>query len=225
MDFTSQSALTMPYPSARMAAMPVASRSERDELDEPVSIHGRAADDLRFIRHAMERSATFTAVPGLGGAVMGSIGLVAAGVAAFQPSAQRWIATWLIAAAAAITVGLVLMRRKGRRAGVPLGGEPGRRFALSLAAPLVAGAALTAGLWWHGVWGLMPPVWLLLYGTGVLTGGAFSVAPVRVLGLCFMALGLIALVTPQAWGNVWLALGFGALQIGFGLYIARKHGG
>src|SRR5687767_12493123 len=106
-----------------------------EELDEPVSIQGRAADDLRFIRHTMERSATFTAVPGVGGALMGSIGLAAAGIAAFQPSAERWIATWCVAAAAAIIVGLVLMRRKGIRAGIPLGGAPARRFALSLAAP------------------------------------------------------------------------------------------
>ena len=196
-----------------------------DELDEPASIQGRAADDLRFIRHAMERSATFTAVPGLGGALMGSIGLAAAVIAALQPTGERWLLAWLIAAAVAIVVGLVLMRRKGIRAGVPLGGAPGRRFAMSLAAPLVAGAALTAGLWWHGAWWLMPPVWLLLYGAGGVTGGAFSVAAVRVMGLCFMALGLMELVTPPSWGNVWLGLGFGALQVGFGTYIARKHGG
>lgn len=71
----------------------------------------------------------------------------------------------------------------------------------------------------------MPSVWLLLYGTGVLTGGAFSVAPLRVLGLSFMVLGIAAMVTPPAWGNVWLAIGFGFLQVSFGVYIARRHGG
>jgi hypothetical protein len=75
------------------------------------------------------------------------------------------------------------------------------------------------------VWALIPPTWLLLYGTGVLTGGAFSVAPMRVLGLTFMALGLAALVTPPSWGNVWLGVGFGGLQIAFGLFIAKRHGG
>jgi hypothetical protein len=71
----------------------------------------------------------------------------------------------------------------------------------------------------------MPPAWLLLYGAGMVTGGAFSVAPVRLLGMCFMGLGLAAIVTPPSWGNVWLGLGFGALQVGFGIYIARRHGG
>jgi hypothetical protein len=196
-----------------------------DMAEDPSSLHGRAAADLRFIRRTMERSATFTAVPGWGGAAMGGIGLVAAGVAAVQPSAERWLITWLAAAAVAFSVGLITMQQKARRAGIVLGGASTRNFAISLAAPLIAGATLTAGLWLHGVWQLMPTVWLLLYGAGVLTGGTFSVAPMRVLGLSFTALGVASLLTPASWGNVWLALGFGVLQIGFGWYIARRHGG
>jgi hypothetical protein len=191
----------------------------------PASLEAHADDQLAFIRHTMERSSTFTAVPGWGGAAMGAIGLGAAVVAALQPSAARWLAAWLIAAVLACVVGATMMRRKALRVGVPLTGAPGRRFAFSLAAPLAAGAALTGGLWAHDLWSMMPPTWLLLYGTGVVTGGAFSVAPMRVLGLGFMALGAAALVTPPAWGDVWLALGFGGLQVGFGIYIARHHGG
>lgn len=209
-----------------MSRMALVSRDDsRDEADQPSSIQGRAAADLQFIRRAMERSATFTAVPGLGGAAMGGIGLMAAAIASVQPSAERWVMTWLTAAAIALVVGLLTMRRKAGGAGIAWGGASTRSFFLSLAAPLVAGAAITAGLWLHGVWGLMPPVWLLLYGAGVLTGGAFSVAPMRVLGLSFMTLGLASLVTPPSWGNAWLGIGFGALQVGFGWHIARHHGG
>jgi hypothetical protein len=202
-----------------------APRPDGHVADPPDAIADHAAENLQFIRHAMERSATFTAVPGLGGVAMGTIALVTAGGAAVQPTAERWIAVWLVGAAAAFTIGLVTMRRKARRAGMALTAASPRRFALGLAAPLIAGAALTFGLWRHNAWALMPSVWLLLYGTGVVTGGAYSVAPVRVMGLTFMALGMAALVTPPSWGNVWLALGFGALHVGFGLYIARKHGG
>jgi hypothetical protein len=190
-----------------------------------VSLQGRAEEDLRYIRRAMERSSTFTAVPGLGGAAMGVVGVVAATVAALQPTAERWLLSWLVAAVIALTIGLVTMRRKAAAAGVPLTGAIGRRFALSLSAPLAAGAALTGALLHAANWSLMPPVWLLLYGTGVVTGGAVSVPVVLVVGLCFMGLGVLALVTPAAWGNLWLGLGFGLLQIGFGIYIARKHGG
>jgi len=184
-----------------------------------------AEESLQFIRRTMERSSTFTAVPGLGGAGMGVIGLVAAVVAAGQGSAGRWLLVWLVAAALALCVGGTAMLRKAARIGAPLAGAVGRRFAMSLAAPLVAGAALTWGVWMHDDAALMPAVWLLLYGTGLLAGGAFSVAAVRLLGAAFMALGVAALATPPAWGNVWLGLGFGGLQLGFGLYIARRHGG
>ena len=40
-------------------------------LPSSVSLPERAAADLEFIRGAMERSGSFTAVPGLGGVAMG----------------------------------------------------------------------------------------------------------------------------------------------------------
>jgi hypothetical protein len=191
----------------------------------PTSISGHAADNLTFIRQAMERSTTFTAVPGLGGCVMGAIALAAALVGSWQPASERWLLTWLAAAALASLVGMAAMARKALRAGAPLTGALARRFAAGLAAPLVAGAAITYALWAVGQYTVMAPAWLLLYGAGLLTGGIVSVPAVRWIGACFMAFGMLAVVTPPEWGNLWLAAGFGGLQIGFGVYIARNHGG
>ena len=184
-----------------------------------------AEENLQFIRRTMERSATFTAVPGLGGAGMGGVGLAAAILAATQPSAQRWLVVWLFAAAIALAIGITATWRKAARSGAPLVGGVGRRFALGMAAPLVAGAAITYALWRAGDYAVMPPAWLLLYGVGVVIGGMFSAPVVRAIGVCFMAAGFAAIVTPQHWGNSWLAIGFGGLQIGFGIHIARHHGG
>jgi len=194
-------------------------------VDAPEPLSGRAAENLRYIRQAMERGVTFTSIPGIGGAVMGVVALVASGFAARQPSGDRWLMTWLIAATVAAVIGLVAMMRKARRAGAPLTGANARRFALGMAAPFVAGAAITYELWVVRSFTAMPPAWLLLYGAGVLTGGIVSVPVVRVIGLCFMALGIAAILTPAEWGNAWLAIGFGGLQVGFGIYIARNHGG
>ena len=173
----------------------------------------------------MERSSSFTAVPGAGGVVTGLIGLAAAIVAAAQPTPDRWLAAWLCAAPIAVLVELVAIAWKARRAGVTLTGANARRFALGMAAPLVAGAAITYELWTVRSFTVMAPVWLLLYGAGVLTGGMFSVAVIRAIGVCFMATGIAAVLTPPDWGNAWLAIGFGGLHVGFGAYIARNYGG
>ena len=79
--------------------------------------------------------------------------------------------------------------------------------------------------WYIAVTLVQPIIWLLLYGAGVLTGGIFSVTPVRLMGVALMALGAIALVASPEWGDWLLGLGFGGLQIAFGLHIARTHGG
>jgi hypothetical protein len=114
---------------------------------------------------------------------------------------------------------------KAHRAGMTLTGTNARRFALGMAAPFVAGAAITYELWAVRNFTVMAPAWLLLYGAGVLTGGMFSVPVVRAIGVCFMAVGIAAILTPHAWANAWLAIGFGGLHVGFGTYIARNHGG
>jgi hypothetical protein len=192
---------------------------------QPESVGSHAAENLRFIRHAMERSSTFTAIPGIGGVVMGVIALAAAAMAARQPTGDRWLLTWLGAAALAAMVGLIMMARKARIARVPLTGSNARRFALGMAAPFVAGAAITYELWAVRNFTVMAPAWLLLYGAGLLTGGQFSVPVVRLIGVCFMVVGLAAILTPHEWRNAWLAIGFGGLQLAFGTYIARNHGG
>ena len=192
---------------------------------KPGSVGDRAEENLVFIRQAMERSATFTTIPGAGGVAMGVVALAASVVAGRQPSEDRWLITWLVAAAVAAVVGLIAMARKAKQGGSTLAGATARRFALGMAAPLVAGAAITYELWAIRTFTVMAPAWLLLYGAGVLTGGIFSVPIVRAIGVCFMALGIAAIVTPPEWGNWWLAIGFGGLHMAFGIYIAKNHGG
>ena len=190
-----------------------------------VPLEDRAADNLRFIRETMERAGSFTALPGWGGAAIGVTALAAAAIASRQPTPQLWLLVWLCEAAVAIVVALLTTARKARAARLPVFSGPGRKFALSFAPPLVVGALLTAALYRDGDGAVLPAVWLLLYGTAVVCGGAFSARIVPLMGLCFVALGAAALFTPATWGNAYMMAGFGGLQIVFGLVIARKYGG
>ena len=193
--------------------------------DEPVAIHTRAMDHLRFIRETMESSTAFTAVPGWGGVGMGLSAVLAGWVASRPFAAGHWMTVWLIDAAFAAALGGWAMARKARRAGVRVSSGAGRRFVLSLSPPLLAAGVLTAVLVRTGAEAAIPGMWLLLYGTGVVTGGAFSVRAVPAMGLCFMILGGVAFLAPSAWGLWLLTGGFGGLHIVFGAIIARRHGG
>jgi hypothetical protein len=191
----------------------------------PVDIHGRAMENLRFIRDTMECSRAFTGVPGWGGVVMGISALVCGGIALLQEDRLHWLLTWLVEGALALVIGAVAMHRKACGVGGSLLSPPARKFGLSFAPPLIVGAVLTWALWQAGVSLVLPGVWLCLYGTAVITGGAFSVRIIPVMGMLFVLVGIAALVSPPSWGDTWLAAGFGGLHIGFGILIAKKYGG
>ena len=182
-------------------------------------------DNLRFIRATMERATAFTAVPGWGLVAMGLTALAAAPLAAYQDGTSGWLAIWLSEAALAFVIAIVAIRRKARAVHMPLLSGPVRRFAFSFAPPMCAGMLLTFALYRAGLVAALPGAWLLLFGVAVITGGAFSVRIVPVMGLAFMLAGAVALVTPAPWGNWLMAAGFGGLQIVFGAVIARKYGG
>jgi len=193
--------------------------------ERPVLLHDHAAENLRFIRDAMERAAAFTAVPGWGGVTVGLTALVVAAIAGTRYDSFRWLAAWLIEAALAVAIAVVAMTRKAGRSGAPLLAAPTRRFALAYLPPLAAGAVLTALFAANGLGPRLPAMWLLLYGTALTSGGAFSVRIVPIMGAAFMALGIVAVALPPEYGEWLMAAGFGGLHIGFGLVIARHYGG
>src|SRR6202047_2888020 len=197
----------------------------RSPKSEPIPIDARAADHLRYIRETMERAAEFTAVPGWGGVAMGLTAIGAAWAASRQTSSRAWLAVWLVEAFVAVAIATSTAATKAHRANAALFSGPGRKFLLSFAPPIIVGGLLTFALFQAGLPAALPGVWLLLYGTAIVTGGAFSVRVVPVMGLCLMAFGALALVAPATWGDAFMACGFGLLQIGFGLWIARHHGG
>ncbi len=197
--------------------------------DRPVALHDRAMDNLRYIREAMERSGSFTHVSGIGGVGMGLSAFAAAALATTARTPVEWVTIWLVAAGASLAISVLFMARKSHADGATLLSGPGRKFAWSVTPPLAAGAVLTVALVRAGDISMLPGMWLLLYGTGVVTGGSHSVRPIPIMGATFMAVGVAALLAPSGWstgwGNFWMAAGFGGLHVLFGGIIWRKYGG
>ena len=188
--------------------------------DEPTVL-----DPLADTRQTRQRSSTFTAVPGWGLCAMGATALIAAAVAIRQRTVNGWLAVWLAEALIAFTVALFSMQWKASRQGDSALSAARRRLLMGLLPAFAAGGVLTAAIVWDGSTRLIPGVWLLLYGIGVVQAGAFSVRVVPTMGAVFLVLGAIALPMPWLWANVMLAAGFGLVHIGFGASIARRHGG
>lgn len=203
----------------------------------PPTLHDRAMQDLSFIRQTMEGAASFTDVPGWGLVGIGMTAIVASAVAVVQDSAGRWITVWIIEAVVAALCGTLAIWRKMQRTARP-GAAPvvtaaARKFMLGFWPAIAAGAVITitvvepGGLWLRDseVPRLLPGTWLLLYGVGILTAGAYSVRAVPLMGIGLMAFGTATLLVPALPVDVMLALGFGVWQLAFGVWIARRHGG
>ena len=201
-----------------------ASPSEPDERRKD-DVGSHAARNLRYIREALENAGSFTAVSGRGQVAIGATAILAALMAYRQPSRPAWLATWLVEATLAVAIGAAAMAAKARRNGLPVFSGAGRRFWPAFAAPFTAGAVLTAVLAGQGLFDVLPGLWLLLFGTAVVAGGSVSVPLVRWMGWCFVSLGVVAFLAPPELGDALLAAGFGGLLAGFGVAIARRHGG
>jgi hypothetical protein len=190
-----------------------------------VSAEPSALEHLEVIRQTMERSTAFTAVSGWGYCAMGATALVAAPIAMRQTTTDGWLAVWLAEALVAVTLALVAVHWKASRLGTRILSVPGRRLFVGLLPALFAGGVMTVALVRADDPHQIPGVWLLLYGVAVMQAGAFSVRTIPVMGAVFVLAGAIALPLPWWWANVMLAVGFGLVHIGFGAYIARRHGG
>jgi hypothetical protein len=106
---------------------------------------------------------------------------------------------------------------------------PVRKFLMCLCPALLAGAALTFVLWRTGTTGLIPGVWLLLYGCAVLSASTVTIPRtmrlICIMGVLFMLLGVLAFAMPTGFHTLILGVGFGGLHTIFGILIGRvSHG-
>jgi hypothetical protein len=190
-----------------------------------VHIHQHAEDNLRFIRDAMARAERVSAVSGSGAMAMGAVALVAMTVSAGVADAGMRLVVWIGAAFVAGGMGALACWRKARRNDLPFFADPGRRFLLCLIPSLLVGLVLTIALLPTPQMSLLPGLWMMLYGAGVLAAGTYAAAPVMYMGGAFVLAGLFTHAFPPGWSNVLLGLSFGGLHLYFGYQVYRHHGG
>ena len=197
------------------------------------SLTARAHEDLQYIRRTLDAAGRFTAVSGTGLVLTGAVALGAVWLnqrvtgAPWEAPAAREAAllVWAGALLAAVLIGLAGTLEKARRTGQVLWSPLLRRVLWGLCPTLLLGGIFTLSLIRSGRLDLLPAVWLGCYGAAVTAGGVMSVAPVRWMGVSFLALGAVAALGAPSEGLRLLALGFGFLHGAFGAYIAWRHDG
>src|SRR5215831_16886748 len=101
------------------------------EGDAALPIRDHALESLRVIRDAIERSGSFTAVPGWGTTLIGASALAASLLASRTSHRGDWLDVWLVEAAAAGAISTVTILAKARRVGLSLRSSIARKFALA----------------------------------------------------------------------------------------------
>ena len=197
----------------------------RPRPSNPPEMQARAMDNLRFIRETMEAAGTFTAVSGWGQVVIGVSAVVAALIASQFAESSEWVLIWAAEAFLALGISVWFMYNKAKSASLPLLTGSARKLLFSFSPVFAVGMVVTIALMQRGLYGLLPGIWMTLYGTAVVAAGAFSVRIVPVMGAAFIIVGGVALFAPAAWSTALMILGFGLLHVVFGFVIARRHGG
>ncbi len=197
-----------------------------------------AVEQLVTIRRIMESATELTVLPGaaaagggllsLGGCVLtytilhsfdfAQLGQASKGIRASV------IALWVGIGLLGVVLDLVLVARRARRRGKNPWYRLGQLAARVMGPAVVAALAVSLALAFHNLWGLIPGVWMLLYGSAVWTTGLLSVHNPGALGLVFVGGGVAALLLAPAYSLLLVGLTFGVAHIAYGLYARSRFG-
>ena len=207
------------------------SKKDASASTAPTALHERAEQNLRTIRELMESSTSFTGVSGKGYVLAGLTAFAATWIAARQQTTLDWLLVWMGELLVAATLAFGFTVRKARNQGESLWSTTGKKVLLAFFPPMAVGAMLTLFMLQQNTIEWLPGFWLCLYGTGVMSAGAYSVAVLPIMGGFFLLLGVAVLLfypadpTVLVFGNSILGMAMGGLHVVFGVIIWRGYGG
>jgi hypothetical protein len=204
-------------------------------------------DEISSIKNIMERSTRFISLSGLSGVMAGIYALIGSGLAYelikitqvsnladahgiiidFSPSDIEMVTVWLFFIALSvlflsIITGILLTIRKARKKGQSVWNESSRAFLKKGLLPLLTGGCFILILLEHQYYSIISPACLIFYGLALAAASQYTYGDVKWLGLCEIALGLLAMLFPQ-YGLLFWALGFGVLHILYGTIMYFKY--
>lgn len=207
-----------------MPTTPKTTATHTEPAPNTINLAERAEDNLRFIRSTMESASVFTGLSGKGYIFTGITAVVASWLASIQPDPERWLLVWMGELALATVIATAFTWKKTRQLGLSMRLSTTRKLLSAFLPAMLVGGLLTLVFYREQLIPLLPGIWLSLYGAAVTTAGAWSVRVLPAMGVVFMLLGAVALLTPVS-ADWLMALGFGGLHIVFGTLIWRRYGG
>lgn len=188
-----------------------------------------ASRDLERIRTLMDRATEYSHLSGVSVLLSGVLGL--AGVAACRiaavdfglPAQARtlgaiWGSVFVLAGVQGVAFSVANARRKVEPAWSPLT----RQVVVAMLPALFVGAALTGYGLETGQLDLLPPCWMLAYGSSLMGLGLFAGPRVRWTALAFLALGAASLFLWKDRGLVTMLASFGGLHLVLGAWMLWK---
>lgn len=197
------------------------------------------AEDLKEIRDIMNRSSRFISLSGLSGVSTGIIALAGALLAykmifkgrdylvynAVELNKSDLTYLLFIAIGTLIlSIGSAIFftNSKTKKQNQPVWNAQTRELLFNLLIPLLTGGLLCLMFLFKGFVGILPPLTLIFYGLALLNGSKYTLSEIKNLGLIDILLGLIAFQFVN-YGLLFWALGFGAVQIVYGIIIQIKY--
>ncbi len=196
-------------------------------------------EDLKEIRDIMNRATRFISLSGLSGVSTGITALIGAYLAHYFIFRDRDYLVYnsveldisLLLHIILIALGILLVSiataifftsRKTKKQNQPVWDIQTKRLLINLSIPLITGGLLCVMLLFKGFVGILPSLSLIFYGLALVNGSKYTLNEIRNLGIIQIILGLIAFQFIQ-YGLLLWALGFGVIQIVYGLIIQRKY--
>lgn len=203
-------------------------------------------ETLNEIRSIMERSTKFISLSGLSGVASGVAALIGAGMVYLYLGTtpfsheeyyyvkaldvEKWGLNYLqfffidaiLVLLTAIGFGYFFTSRRAKQKGQKMWDATSLRLGINMFIPLAAGGLFCLALLYHGYIGLVAPSTLLFYGLALVNASKYTLNDIRNLGLCEIALGLIAMIF-IGYGLEFWAIGFGVLHIIYGLMMYNKY--